>query len=541
VQKSWNCFLFATRKREIRHAKPAKLFWSACILSICWTSLVHSQGQFRAPNIPPPKTIDGQPIGTRQPGRFGLNPNLTSSQSEDFGVRQSTSLPQSRVVQPAAPLPDFVRPQADSPGLDNQDPGRLESIEGMEAYPNEINQEQSVGPPALSRFENRQSADGREVIVQRYPDGKPQIEREVAQDEEGNFYNHGFWNVYSQKGNIIAKGQYRDGEMDGLWERQHNKESSGLFSTKPFSLFQGPFTSTATFKNNTLDGMWTLTDHYERKIFEVPYSDGQRNGTATWWYPTMNKMREVTFENGTIDGQLLEWDEQNKLTRDETFLEGKKIIHEVTFYRPKQKETEKFFLDAKLEIEGQDNWWDAQPAPIVTAGKKLQHGRTLSWYDNGLPKMKGQYVDGNRVGRFTWWHANGNKQLEGEYERGTKIDVWTWRHENGMKAIEGNYENGRAVEIWRWWQPDGKIEAEEDLSLARPPGSESGSLNNPAQLPEGIPEPIQIHPPAKTDENHVPSMIESRDLEGIEPLDRDDDSSLNFDDGTFPDAFFADG
>ncbi len=25
-----------------------------------------------------------------------------------------------------------------------------------------------------------------------------------------------------------------------------------------------------------------------------------------------------------------------------------------------------------------------------------------------------------------------------------------------------------------------------------------------------------------------------------EPLDRDDDSSLNFDDGTFPDAFFAD-
>lgn len=537
--------MFATRKREIRHTKPATLFWSACILSISLTSSVQSQGQFREPTIPQPMTADGQPIDTRQPGRFGLNSNLTSSQSENFGVRQSTSLPQTG-VELSSPPNDFVRPRSGSSQLDNQDPGTLESVEGMESYSDD-NLEQTGRVPDLSRFENRQSTGGLEVIVQRYPDGKPQIEREVAQDDEGNFYNHGFWKVYSKKGNVIAQGQYRNGEMDGLWERQHNKESSGLFSTKPFSLFQGPFTSTATFKNNTLDGMWTLTDYYERKIFEVPYTDGQRDGTATWWYPTMNKMREVTFENGTIDGKLLEWDEQNKLTRDETFLEGKKIIREVTFYRPKQKETEKFYLDGKLEIEGQDNWWDAQPAPIVSAGKKLQHGRTLSWYDNGLPKMKGQYVDGDRVGRFTWWHANGTKQLEGEYERGTKIGVWTWRHENGMKAIEGSYENGRAVGVWKWWQADGKVEAQEDLSQARPatssqsPTPESGSFDNPAQLPEGSVDPIQINPPAKTDEDPGPSMIETRDLEGIEPLDRDDGSSLNFDDGTFADDIFADG
>ena len=189
----------------------------------------------------------------------------------------------------------------------------------------------------MPRFGNRRTADGREIIVQRYPDGKPQIEREVAQDEEGNFYNHGFWKVYSRQGNIIAKGQYRNGEMDGLWERQHTKESSGLFSTKPFNLFQGPFTSTATFKNNPLDGMWTLTDYYERKIFEVPYTKGKRDGTATWWYPTMTKMREVTFQDGTIDGRLSEWDEQNKLTRDETVSGWEKNHSRSDFLSPQTK------------------------------------------------------------------------------------------------------------------------------------------------------------------------------------------------------------
>ena len=254
---------------------------------------------------------------------------------------------------------------------------------------------------------------------------------------------------------------------------------------------------------------------------------------------------EVTFRDGTIDGRLLEWDEQNKLVRNEEFLAGKKVIREVTFYRPKQKETEKYFLAGKLVVEGDDNWWDAQPAPMLSTGERRQHGPTVSWYDNGLPKMKGQYENGDRIGRFIWWYENGSKQLEGEYERGKKIGVWTWRHENGMKAIEGRYENGQEVGIWKWWQPDGKIEAEEDLSDSRlnPDAaleSGRGSLENPAQLPEGNSEAIQINPPEKTEENRVPSMIESQDLEGIEPLDRDDDGSSNLEPDIFPENFFAD-
>ena len=500
VKTSWNRILFVRRKREIRLANAGALLLFLAF-AFCQTSVIYAQELFRTPTVPTASTIDGQPIGNRRAGRFGLNPNLTSSQSQDFGVRQSQTLPPESMVPSIAPSPDFVQPATDSSRMSSQDPASLESIEGIESFADEFDRE-LAGEFTNPGFENRRAADGREIIVQRYPDGKPQIEREVVQDEEGNFYNHGFWQVYSRQGNIIAKGQYRNGEMHGLWERQHTKESSGLFSTKPFNLFQGPFTSTATFKNNQLDGMWTLTDYYERKIFEVPYAKGKRDGTATWWYPTMTKMREVTFQDGTIAGRLLEWDEQNKITRNEQFLAGKKVIREVTFYRPKQKETEKYFLDAKLEIEGEDNWWDAQPAPMLSAGEKLQHGPTYSWYDNGLPKMKGQYVDGNRVGRFTWWHANGNKQLEGEYERGNKVGLWTWRHENGMKSIEGNYENGKAVGIWRWWQTDGKIEAEEDLSEApivdmEFPESNSSSPDNPAKCPKEIQNRSKSTPPKK--------------------------------------------
>lgn len=313
----------------------------------------------------------------------------------------------------------------------------------------------------------------------------------MVENENGNFFNDGFWRVKSQAGKIIAEGQYRSGVMHGSWQRQHTSESSGLFATKPFSLFQSPFLSSVTFQNGKLDGMWTLTDAYQRKIFEIPYRNGKRHGTAIWWYPALNKMREVTFKDGLLDGKLLEWDEQDKLTRDEEFYAGKRVIRNVTFFRPKQKKAESFFLDAKLETKGDDNWWDAEPAPLMTVGEKVQHGPAAAWYDNGLPQMKGQYAQGKRVGQFSWWHASGNKELEGSYDAGKKSGRWIWWHENGMKAIEGQYENDQTIGVWQWWTESGKLESREDLTPQNI-RSENGS---------GADSKIDAKPPTTTQPN----------------------------------------
>ena len=306
-----------------------------------------------------------------------------------------------------------------------------------------------------------------EVIRQLHPNGKPQIIRRVTQDAEGNYYNQGLWTLLDPNGILIAEGHYNKGLLQGKWKRKHAANAGGLFAAKPFNLFQGPFTSTAEFNEGELDGTWTIIDSLNRPIFQIPYTDGQRNGKAKWWYPNNLPMREVTFREGTLDGLLKEWNEKNELKRQERYVEGKKIIRETSFYRPNRLEAENFYLDSKLELDGKDSWWEAKPAQYVPVGEKIRSGQSLILHQNGQPKMRGQYRDDVRHGRFLWWHSNGNKELDGAYENGQPVGVWTWRHSNGMKKISGEYKDGVPEGVWTSWNSQGRVTEKQNLTELR--------------------------------------------------------------------------
>ena len=356
---------------------------------------------------------------------------------------------------------------------------------------------------------------GPEVITQRYPNGKPQLIKQVAQDAEGNYYDHGEWKVLNLEGEVLAKGQFKEGVMDGVWTRLHPPNSDGIFATRPFNLFKGPFTSTATFSEGNLDGIWTLQDAFERKIFEIPYRNGVRHGTATWWFPNAVTMREVTFKNGLIDGPLREWDDQNKLVRYEEFIDGKKIIRHTTFYRPQQRQEENFYLDGKLELTGDDDWWKAQPASFQVTTPRVQHGPASAWYDNDQPKMKGQYRNNVRVGRFTWWHPNGQKALEGNYnDEGQKVGDWTWWHTNGIKSIQGPYNNDVPTGVWTWWETDGQVKTKEDMDNRRAESSDAVGQAAPMDA-------------RSRDDNRDPSLTKPDDFDALEEIEPYSEGSID--------------
>lgn len=338
-----------------------------------------------------------------------------------------------------------------------------------------------------SKTENTGST-GPQIIRQRYEDGKDQLVRHVIQDENGNYRNHGPWTLYNRQGEAVATGQFLNGLMDGTWERWHAANSSPMFQNKPFTEFQQPFVSNATFKNGKLDGAWVISDRGRRKVVEVPYRNGKRHGTATWWYPNSERMRVINFTDGALDGPMLEWNTKTELVRNDEFIDGQKVIRTRTMYRPKQPSSEAYYLDAELSLEGQDNWWDAEPAEYIRIGDRVQHGPTFAWHENGLRKMVGQYQNDTRVGKFVWWHKNGQKALEGRYENGAKVGTWKWWHENGMKAIEGSYANNQASGEWTWWDKRGNITERDDFGdgasdvLIKPKADDSD--NDPDSSPE---------------------------------------------------------
>src|SRR5262245_30634896 len=72
-----------------------------------------------------------------------------------------------------------------------------------------------------------------EVIKERFPGGAVKIEREVTQDAQGNYINHGTWKMWDQKGNVVAQGQYDRGNRTGEWIRWYRSVTEAELLSKP--------------------------------------------------------------------------------------------------------------------------------------------------------------------------------------------------------------------------------------------------------------------------------------------------------------------
>ncbi len=398
----------------------------------------------------PAPLVPLQPPSQRPPASLGT-PRSDLSVTAAKARTVSQELAPGVTSQPAAtPEPfDLSRPQTDE-----QQSGRAGSAE---LDFRDLGSQAEERLPDLSRRKQTIETSGRiEVVKQHYPDGKVQIEREVTQDLEGNYFNHGYWRLYGPTGQTLADGVFQYGLMEGPWSRWHPAQPEGLFRLRPFNLFRGPFLSTVTFVGGKLDGVWTISDSSQRKIMEVAYREGKRHGLSAWYYPDSSRMREQYFNEGVLDGTLTEWDERGRETRRDEYVKGRRVITDTTTYRPQQKKSEITYLDPLLELAGPDDWWEATPAAFKSVGKRVEHGPCGTWYENGQPQMQGQYQNGKRVGQWTWWHPNGMKQLAGRFEDDKKVGQWTWWHTNGLKAIEGNYQSDAPAGIWNWWDEQGQ-------------------------------------------------------------------------------------
>jgi antitoxin component YwqK of YwqJK toxin-antitoxin module len=304
-----------------------------------------------------------------------------------------------------------------------------------------------------------------EVIRERFPNGKVNIERETTQDAQGNYVNHGSWKMWDQAGNLVAQGQYEYGNRTGTWIRWYRSVTEAkLLTTLPYKQFAGPFISQATFTGDKLDGTWTIYDGKTRKISQWSFAEGRRHGPSVWWYANGKKMREAHFQNGDMDGEYLEWSPDGAVSLRENYEQGRKLAIKTSHHQGGAKKSEGMYLFAKDTEHTPDDWWNCKLLTTVKSGKDEKHGVWHSWFTNGGKQLEGAYEHDLQVGPFTWWHANGQKALQGEFKAGKQNGTWTWWHANGQKAIEGQYATGNPTGRWTWWKEDGRVVQSADLS-----------------------------------------------------------------------------
>ena len=396
-------------------------------------SQLRNQPRIQPEEIPPPPSQQAGGTGAAA-GNLGGNLGGQDRQQQIPGGVPRQVLP--GAVEPR--VPDWLK----------QEEQRLQG--GGRGGPEEI------GPPAGG------NPNG-EVIRQRYPNGKVQILRHVRQDDEGNYVNHGPWKLFNQQGQVLAEGQFADGFLQGSWQRWHGQEDQGLLSESPFKSYGGPFLSVAYFKSGKLHGSWVIFDASRRKIFEMGYDEGKRDGVAIWWYPNGMKMRQMAFQQGLLHGEFVEWNTQGQVARRERFVQGRQLITRKTEWKPDQEKTEEHFIGSTLEVAGDDDWWNALPAGYEPVGEELQHGPSLAWHANGQPLRRGEFQLGRRQGEFAFWHDNGQKAMAGSYADDLKTGTWRYWHPNGMKLAEGGYAEGQPEGVWRFWSEQGQLNQQVDV------------------------------------------------------------------------------
>jgi antitoxin component YwqK of YwqJK toxin-antitoxin module len=308
-----------------------------------------------------------------------------------------------------------------------------------------------------------------ELIRERYPNRKIKVERQVIQDAQDNFVNHGKWKMWDPNGNIMAEGQFENGARKETWVRWLRGGESKLLATVPFRQFQAPFISQAKFENGQLNGRWTIYDAKQRKISEWNFADGQREGKWTWWYVNGRKMREIDYRNGDLDGHYRQWQPDGALTTDDTFQEGRKLARKLVYQKGSktQKQSEGMHLYARIVPQSSDDWWNCELAKFVTEGKDEKHGQWTSWYPSNQKKLQGEFRNDVQVGTFTWWHPNGQIAAEGNYADGRQAGKWTWWHTNGQKSIQGEFAAGGPTSRWTWWKEDGKVAQRADFTHSK--------------------------------------------------------------------------
>jgi antitoxin component YwqK of YwqJK toxin-antitoxin module len=300
---------------------------------------------------------------------------------------------------------------------------------------------------------------GVEVIKERYPNSAVKVERHVTQDAEGNYYNHGLWTQWDEKGRLVGSGEYRYGKRHGRWLRWYAPNEAPMLQGPLYKDFQAPFVAEATFEDGVLHGTWKVFDAKNRKVSEWEFDHGDRQGKSVWFYNNGQKRREVDYRQGQIDGEVLEWGPDYKLALREKYVDGRRLAPQVDYFAADQKRAEGWILFAKENIKSNYDFWAGTAAIQVvgTEGVNQRHGLWTWWHKNGQKQMEGRYEADLPIGKFTWWYPNGQKQLAGEYISGKQQGKFTWWHQSGQKQLEGAYIAGVLSGKWTRWNADGHV------------------------------------------------------------------------------------
>jgi|AntAceMinimDraft_18_1070375.scaffolds.fasta_scaffold154723_4 antitoxin component YwqK of YwqJK toxin-antitoxin module len=70
------------------------------------------------------------------------------------------------------------------------------------------------------------------------------------------------------------------------------------------------------------------------------------------------------------------------------------------------------------------------------------HGLWETYWGNGKPALKGNFINGKRDGYYECYYDNGNLSYKGHYVDDKEHGYWEHHHYDGKVEYKGNYDMG---------------------------------------------------------------------------------------------------
>ena len=292
-----------------------------------------------------------------------------------------------------------------------------------------------------------------------------------------NGQRHGQVNKWAENGQLFLSGSYFMGVPEGNWEWRDldgKLLKSSTFEDGTGELFDYAFVKLtnddegrmllqleSSYKNGKLDGMETTYHKNGNLRSEYNYKAGKKEGKFREWYTGGYLKVEGQNTNDLPSGSIREYYPPDP---DESVV--RTILHKETVY-----------------VEGEENatLTEYSPKGVKTSVRELKdgqsHGIVEEYFDNGVLKLTGTFLNGLKEGEWKELHQDGHERFLYNYTLDKLNGVYKSWHdvvepiveegeevsEEELKPVlkeEGEYANGQKDGQWQTWYPNESLQSQ---------------------------------------------------------------------------------
>jgi antitoxin component YwqK of YwqJK toxin-antitoxin module len=306
-------------------------------------------------------------------------------------------------------------------------------------------------------------------------------------ESKGQFVNgetNGVWEFYFETGGVKMRGIVRQSSNYGFWEYYYENGIKSMEGVIQGSSREGDWRiyyesselkETGRFMDNKRNGFWRTYFEDGAIKGEIEYVDDV--GRYTEYYHNGKKLGEGPRVGNKNTGLWRYYTEEGTLDNEGLYEFGKKT-GEWKYYFPSGKVScvgyfnnddpigkwTYYFEDGKVSssgeyIGGKRNGYWSSLNPNGTLKSEISYidgsGEYKEYHPGGQLKVKGQIIEGKNQGKWLYYYEDGKKEGECDFVDGK--GMYSGYYPNGTLQTKGPIENDKRVGTWELYEQDGVL------------------------------------------------------------------------------------